>query len=152
MGPFFLWDHRQAKRNRHSAGGVLLEHLKAIALSFDLGEGDTFFWNTSPSWMVWNHLISALLHGTAIVCYDGSPTHPSPDTLWALAAEHRVTVLGTSPAYLRASAEAGLVPGRDHDLAALRQVASSGSPLPEQAYHWVADHVGARIRVNSTSG
>jgi acetoacetyl-CoA synthetase len=44
------------------------------------------------------------------------------------------------------------VPGRDHDLASLRQVASSGSPLPQQAYHWVADHVGARIRVNSSSG
>ncbi len=64
----------------HSTGGVLLEHLKAMSLSLDLGEQDTFFWYTSPSWMVWNYLVSALLAGARIVCYDGSPSYPSWDT------------------------------------------------------------------------
>src|SRR5260370_5029195 len=45
----------------HSTGGVLLEHLKAMSLGLDLGEQDTFFWYTSPSWMVWNYLVSGLL-------------------------------------------------------------------------------------------
>jgi acetoacetyl-CoA synthetase len=136
----------------HSTGGVLLEHLKAMSLSLDLGERDTFFWYTSPSWMVWNYLVSALLAGARIVCYDGSPSHPSWDTVWALAAEHRVTLLGTSPAHLRACAQAGVEPARDHDLSALRSLGSSGSALPADAYLWAADHVGRRVRVNSTSG
>ncbi len=136
----------------HSTGGVLLEHLKAMSLGLDLGERDTFFWYTSPSWMVWNYLISGLLVGARIVCYDGSPSHPSWDVLWALAAEHRVSLLGASPAYLNGCAEAGVEPARDHDLSALRQLGSSGSALPSHSYVWVADHVGRRVRVNSTSG
>ena len=63
----------------HSTGGVLLEHLKAIGLGLDLSARDTFFWSTSPSWMVWNYLVSGLLVGARIVCFDGSPTHPSLD-------------------------------------------------------------------------
>jgi acetoacetyl-CoA synthetase len=136
----------------HSTGGVLLEHLKATSLSLDLGEQDTFFWYTSPSWMVWNYLVSGLLAGARILCYDGSPSHPSWDTLWALAAEHHVTLLGTSPAHLRGCAQAGLEPARDHDLSALRSLGSSGSALPADAYFWVAEHVGRRVRVDSTSG
>jgi acetoacetyl-CoA synthetase len=136
----------------HGTGGVLLEHLKAMSLGLDLGERDTFFWYTSPSWMVWNYLVSSLLVGTTILCYDGSPSYPSWDTVWALAAEHRVTLLGTSPAHLRGCAQAGLEPARDHDLSALRSLGSSGSALPSDSYFWVAEHVGRRVRVNSTSG
>jgi acetoacetyl-CoA synthetase len=136
----------------HSTGGVLLEHLKALSLALDLGPGDTFFWYTSPSWMVWNYLVSGLLVGARIVCFDGSPTHPSFDTLWSIASEHRVTLLGTSPAYLRACEAAGIEPAMTYDLSALRSIGSSGSLLPAAAYRYVARHVGERIRVNSTSG
>jgi acetoacetyl-CoA synthetase len=136
----------------HSTGGVLLEHLKAMSFALDLGERDTFFWYTSPSWMVWNYLVSGLLAGARIICYDGSPSHPSWDAVWALAAEHRVTLLGTSPAHLRGCAQAGVEPARDHDLSALRSLGSSGSALPRDAYFWAADHVGRRVLVNSTSG
>jgi acetoacetyl-CoA synthetase len=136
----------------HGHGGVLLEHAKALSLHLELGSGDTFLWYTSPSWMVWNYQVSGLLTGSTIVCYDGSPTHPSPSALWQIAAEHRVTLLGVSPAYLLACAKAGIEPGADHDLSALAAVGSSGSALPAEAYGWVADHVGERVRVMSTSG
>jgi len=136
----------------HSTGGVLLEHLKAIGLGLDLSARDTFFWSTSPSWMVWNYLVSGLLVGARIVCFDGSPTHPSLDAVWSITAEHRVTLLGTSPAHLRACAAAGLQPGRAHDLSALRSIGSSGAVLPAAAYHYVAEHIGARVRLNSTTG
>jgi acetoacetyl-CoA synthetase len=136
----------------HSTGGVLLEHLKAMGLALDLGPGDTFLWYTSPSWMVWNYLVSALLVGARIVCFDGSPAYPSLDVLWSISAEQRVTLLGTSPTHLSACAAAGLRPGQAHDLSALRSIGSSGSVLPAAAYHYVADRVGSRIRLNSTTG
>jgi acetoacetyl-CoA synthetase len=136
----------------HAAGGVLLEHLKAMGLALDLGPRDTFFWYTSPSWMVWNYLVSALSVGSRIVCFDGSPTHPSVDLLWAIAAKYGATLLGTSPAHLKACAAAELRPMQTHDLSKLRSIGSSGSPLPPGAYHYVAQHVGRRVRVNSTTG
>src|SRR5260370_541816 len=60
----------------HGTGGGLLEPPKAMSLGPDLGEEDTFFWDTSPSWMGWNYLVSGLLVGARIVCSDGSPSHP----------------------------------------------------------------------------
>src|SRR5690606_269270 len=100
----------------HGHGGVLLEHLKAVALQSDIGPADTFFWFTSPSWMMWNFQVAGLLTGSTIVTYDGSPTAGSPDALWRLAAEVRATVLGTSPGYVLACIKAGSVPRADHDL------------------------------------
>ncbi len=71
----------------HGHGGVVLEHLKAIALQSDIGPDDTFFWFTSPSWMMWNFQVAGLLVGATIVCYDGSPAAPRPDALWKIAAD-----------------------------------------------------------------
>jgi len=133
----------------HGHGGVLLEHIKALTLHLELGPEDTYFWYTSPSWMVWNYQVSGLLTGATIVCYDGSP---SPAALWRITAEQRVTLLGVSPGFLLASAKAGIEPAAEHDLSALTTVGSSGSALPAEAYHWVAEHVGPDIRVVSTSG
>jgi acetoacetyl-CoA synthetase len=73
----------------HGHGGVVLEHLKALALQSDIGADDTFFWYTSPSWMMWNFQVAGLLVGATIVCYEGSPNHPKPDALWDIAACRR---------------------------------------------------------------
>ncbi|MEU2252687.1 acetoacetate--CoA ligase [Nocardia xishanensis] len=136
----------------HGHGGVLLEHLKAVALQSDIGEDDTFFWYTSPSWMMWNFQIAGLLVGATIVCYDGSPTYPAPDALWRIAAETRATVLGTSPGYVLACIKAGVVPRDEHDLAALRTVGITGSALPPSSALWLRDNVGEGVPVNSISG
>ncbi|WP_406465965.1 acetoacetate--CoA ligase [Streptomyces sp. NBC_00111] len=136
----------------HGHGGVLLDHHKLLGLHLDLGPGDRFFWYTTTNWMMWNLVVSGLLVGATIVLFDGSPAHPGPARLWELAAEHRTTVLGVSPGYLQSSAKAGLVPGRDLELSALRVLGSTGAPLPSQSYYWVRDHVGSRVQVASTSG
>ncbi|MFF2083285.1 acetoacetate--CoA ligase [Nocardia sp. NPDC058176] len=134
----------------HGHGGVLLEHLKALALQSDLGPDDTFFWYTSPSWMMWNFQVAGLLVGATIVCYAGSPAHPHPDALWDIASRVRATVLGTSPGYVLACVKAGSVPKRDHDLGALRLVGVTGSALPASSSIWLADNVGAPV--SSISG
>jgi len=136
----------------HGHGGVLLEHLKAVALHNDLGPDDRFWWYTTPSWMMWNYQVAGLLVGATIVCYDGSPSYPSTDALWRLAAEHGVTMLGTSPAYLAACAKAGVEPARDHDLLALRSLGVTGSTLPAPSYLWIAEHVGASVQTASITG
>ncbi|MGW5106402.1 acetoacetate--CoA ligase [Nocardia sp. NPDC004123] len=135
----------------HGHGGVLLEHLKALALHSDIGPDDTFFWYTSPSWMMWNFQVSGLLTGATIVCYDGSPGHPAPDALWALAARTRATVLGTSPGYILACEKAGARPALTHDLHALRQIGVTGAAFPASSSMWLRDNAGD-IPVSSISG
>jgi acetoacetyl-CoA synthetase len=134
----------------HGHGGVVVEHLKAVALQSDIGTEDTFFWFTSPSWMMWNFQVAGLLVGATIVCYDGSPTYPAADTLWQIAARVGATVLGTSPGYVLACEKAGSVPRADHDLSALRSVGITGSSLPPASALWLRDNVG--VQVASISG
>ena len=47
----------------HGHGGIVLEHLKMLALHQDLGPDDVFFWYTTTGWMMWNYLVGGLLVG-----------------------------------------------------------------------------------------
>ncbi|MEU4412616.1 acetoacetate--CoA ligase [Nocardia salmonicida] len=136
----------------HGHGGVLLEHLKAVALQSNLGPEDTFFWYTSPSWMMWNFQVAGLLTGSTIVTYDGSPTSGGPDALWRIAAQVGATVFGTSPGYVLGCIKAGSVPRADHDLSALRSVGITGSSLPVSSALWLNENAGEHVQVNSISG
>jgi acetoacetyl-CoA synthetase len=90
--------------------------------------------------------------GSAIVLYDGSPTHPHTDRLWQIVDDHDVSVFGTSAAYLLGCLKENLEVGRKFSLSALRTVGSTGSPLPAAGYHWVRDCVDPDVPVNSVSG
>ncbi len=73
-------------------GGILLEHLKALSLHFDLRAGDRFFWYTTAGWMMWNMVVSGLLlRDVTIVLYDGSPKYPSFAALWDMVDQLGVT-------------------------------------------------------------
>ncbi|WP_030250870.1 MULTISPECIES: acetoacetate--CoA ligase [unclassified Streptomyces] len=136
----------------HGHGGVLLEHLKTLALHSDLGPGDRLLWYTTTHWMMWNLVASTLLTGATTCTYDGSPApYTKVDRLWELAARHRVTVFGTSPQYLLGMAKFGIDPSA-HGLSAIRVVGCTGSALPASAYPWVRDHVGDRVLLASISG
>jgi acetoacetyl-CoA synthetase len=136
----------------HGHGGVVLEHLKAVALQSDIGPDDTFFWFTSPSWMMWNFQVAGLLVGATIVCYDGSANAPRPDALWNIAASVRATVFGTSPGYVLGCIKAEAVPRKDHDLSALRTVGITGSSLPPSSSLWLNDNAGEHVQIASISG
>jgi acetoacetyl-CoA synthetase len=136
----------------HGHGGILLEHLKMLALHHDLGPGDRFFWFTTTGWMMWNFLVSAPAVGAAIVLFDGNPGHPDLGGLWRLAAETGTTYFGTSAPFLLACRKAGLVPREIADLSALRGVGSTGAPLPAEGFTWVYDNVGGKLQLQSLSG
>ncbi|WP_330271615.1 acetoacetate--CoA ligase [Lentzea sp. NBC_00516] len=133
-------------------GGIVLEHLKMLGLHSDLGPGDRFFWFTTTGWMMWNYLVGALMVGTTIVLYDGSPAFPSLNTLWHLAEQHRVTYFGTSAPYVQSCLKEGLDPSSRYDLTGLRVVGSTGAPLTPEGFRWIASAVGKDVQIASVSG
>ncbi|MCY3971507.1 MAG: acetoacetate--CoA ligase [Acidobacteria bacterium] len=133
-------------------GGILVEHLKQLALHTDLGVGDRFFWYTTTGWMMWNYLVSGLLLGTTVVLYDGSPGWPDLLTLYRLADEESVTCFGVSAPFLMACRAAGLEPGRQFGFDALRAIGSTGAPLPAEGFDWVYEHVKSDVWLGSLSG
>jgi acetoacetyl-CoA synthetase len=129
----------------HGHGGILLEHLKMLALHHDLGPGDRFFWFTTTGWMMWNFLASGPAVGTAIVMFDGNPGHPDLSTLWTLPG---VTYFGTSAPFLMACRKAGLAV----EQGSIRAVGSTGAPLPPEGFAWVYETVGTDLQLQSLSG
>jgi acetoacetyl-CoA synthetase len=136
----------------HGHGGIVLEHKKSLALQMELTPSDRFFWFTTTGWMMWNLLIGGLLVGVPIVLFDGNPGHPDLGTLWRLAEKHRITLFGTSAPFLQACLKAGLRPGADNDLSAIRAIGSTGAPLSEDGFRWIGEAVGAHIQIGSMSG
>jgi acetoacetyl-CoA synthetase len=136
----------------HGAGGTLLQHLKELILHTDLKREDRIFYFTTCGWMMWNWLVSSLAVGATLVLFDGAPFHPDGNRLFALAAEERISIFGTSAKYIDAVKKAGLEPGRSHDLSALRAILSTGSPLVPESFDFVYRSIKADVHLASISG
>lgn len=136
----------------HGHGGIVLEHLKALALHMDLGPEDTFFWYTNTGWMMWNFLVSGLLVGAKIVLYDGSPNYPNDYAIWELAERTGITCLGVSGPYIHAQMKRGVVPAERYDLSRIATVGSTGAPLSPDGFSWLYSNVSSDLLVASISG
>jgi acetoacetyl-CoA synthetase len=136
----------------HGAGGTLLQHAKELVLHTDLTREDAIFYFTTCGWMMWNWLVSSLSVGATVVLYDGAPLAPAPEILWDMAERERISVFGTSAKYLALCEKEGLAPHRTHDLAALRTILSTGSPLAAPGYDYVARSIKPDVQLSSISG
>ena len=136
----------------HSQGGILLEHLKSLALHQDVGEDDRFFWFSTTGWMMWNYVLGMLPLGGTAVLFDGSPAHPDMETLWRFAADIGLTYFGVSAAFIQACMKANVAPSRDNDLSRIRGVGSTGAPLSPEGFTWIVDALGRSVPVGSMSG
>jgi acetoacetyl-CoA synthetase len=136
----------------HGVGGTLLQHRKEHLLHADLRPGDRVFFFTTCGWMMWNWLVSGLASGCTLVLYEGSPFAPDRDSLWRMAERERITHFGTSPKYLSALQKDGGAPGDQYDLAALRAVLCTGSPLAPEQFDFVYRAIKTDLHLASISG
>jgi acetoacetyl-CoA synthetase len=102
--------------------------------------------------MMWNWLVSALACEATLCLYDGSPFHPDGNALFDFADDAGFTFFGTSAKYIDACAKAGIEPARTHGLAALRTIASTGSPLVAESFDYVYAKVKRDVHLASISG
>ena len=135
-----------------SIGGVLLHQKKELVLHTDLKKEDTIFYFTTCGWMMWNWLTASLSVGATLVLYDGNPFYPGPDALWQMAQDEKITVFGTSAGYIEALKNAGVKPGSQFDLTPLKSVLSTGSPLSDENFEFIYDHVKSDLQLASISG
>jgi acetoacetyl-CoA synthetase len=137
----------------HGHGGVIVSAC-AGHLHLDLGAsysantfGERFHWYTATGWVMWNQQVGALLAGTTICLFDGSPSgakgKPDWRTLWAFAARHRVTWFGAGAAFFNSCRKAGIDVSNAGNLSAVRALGSTGSPLPAEVQQWGTDQFAA---------
>jgi len=136
----------------HSHGGVLLEHLKYMALHNDVHPGERFFWFSTTGWMMWNFTQASLLMGATMVLYDGSAGYPNIEAMWFYAQEAKMNHFGTSAPFIVACMKSDIHPNQDYDLSSIRSMGSTGSPLPPEGFDWVYQNIHNKVWLCSMSG
>ncbi len=136
----------------HGHGGILLEHLKKLALHTDLKAGDRYYWYSTTGWMMWNYNVSGLLVDATVVIYEGAPAWPDLMRQFRLIDEERINYFGTSAPFLLACRRAGISPRSELSLESLVGIGSTGAPLPVEGFEWVYEEVKPDVWLGSMSG
>jgi acetoacetyl-CoA synthetase len=136
----------------HGIGGTLLQHVKEHRLQSDIRAGDRIFYFTTCGWMMWNWLVSGIASGATLMLYDGSPFAPKESVLFDYAQEEKFTLFGTSAKYIDACKKAELNPAKTHDLASVRLMLSTGSPLAAESFDYVYEAIKQDLHLASISG
>jgi len=142
----------------HGHGGIIVSTCAGL-LHLDLGPsyssntfGERFHWYTATGWVMWNQQVGALLAGTTICLFDGSPSGGKGRTdwriLWAFAARHRVTWFGAGAAFFSSCRKANITLNDAGDLSAVRALGSTGSPLPADVQQWGTQQFAAINRAD----
>jgi acetoacetyl-CoA synthetase len=136
----------------HGAGGTLLQHLKEHQLQCDISADDVFFYFTTCGWMMWNWLVSGLASGATLVLYDGSPFAQEGGLLLDAIDREGITVFGTSAKFISALQKAAIKPATTHELATLKTILSTGSPLTHESFDYVYQDFKADVCLASIAG
>jgi acetoacetyl-CoA synthetase len=136
----------------HGTGGILLEQLKYATLHQDVKKGERCFWFTTTGWMMWNYIHGSLLAGGTMVLYDGHPAHPDRAKLWKLIDECSIHHFGISGSYIVSMMKSEINPKQEFNLASLRSIGSTGSPLPPEGFQWIYENVKHNVWLTSMSG
>jgi acetoacetyl-CoA synthetase len=135
-----------------SVAGVLINHLKELILHTDLKRKDKITYITSPSWMMWNWLVSSLAVGATIVIYDGNPIYPDWGKMWEIVEDEGITIFGCSATYINSIRSVNAVPKEKFNLDSLREISQTGSPLSAEGFEYVYTHIKSDLHFNSISG
>lgn len=136
----------------HSGAGLLIQHKKEQVLHCNLHEGERFFYFTTCGWMMWNWQVSGLASGATLVTYDGNPFYPQAERLIDLIDSETIAVFGTSAKYIDTCLKTGLKPRESHDLASLRLILSTGSPLLPASFDYIYSDWKTDMHLASISG
>lgn len=132
--------------------GVLLAHLRDLVLHSDLKREDRITYISSPSWMMWNWLTSSLAVGATVVLYDGNPNFPDWGNMWRLVQEEGISIFGCSATYINYLRSVNAKPGLNYNLASLREISQTGSPLSAEGFEWIYREIKQDLFFASISG
>ena len=126
---------------------AVVAHNATARLALDLRPDDVYWCTADPGWVTGTSygVIAPLTIGATLVVDEAE----FDATRWyETLARERVTVWYTAPTAVRRMMRSVEVSGLEHDLAALRFVASVGEPLNPEAVQWGVDTLGLPIHDN----
>ncbi|WP_092485660.1 acetoacetate--CoA ligase [Candidatus Ichthyocystis hellenicum] len=136
----------------HSAGGILLQHLKEHVLHADITRGSRVFYYTTCSWMMWNWLVGSLAAGATTYSYDGYPFAEKNRVFFRLMTEEKLTHVGLSAKWIHHCTAENIKPLKKHDLSSVRFFFSTGSVLSPDGFRYVYENFKKDVCLGSISG
>ncbi len=109
--------------------------------------GETMFTTSDIGWVVGHSYIvyGPLIYGMASVMYEGLPIRPDPGIWWKIVADHKVTVMFSSPTAIRVLKKQDPAYLRKYDVSTLRNLFLAGEPLDEPTARWISDALGVPV-------
>ena len=103
--------------------------------------GEAMFTASDIGWVVGHSYIvyGPLIHGMASVMYEGLPIRPDPGIWWKIVADHKVTVMFSSPTAIRVLKKQDPAYLTKYDTSTLRHLFLAGEPLDEPTARWISE-------------
>jgi acetoacetyl-CoA synthetase len=136
----------------HGTGGVLLQLLKEHQHHCDIRPDDRVFYFTTTGWMMWNWQMNALASNATLCLFDGSPFAPNASILFDYCDDEQITLFGVGAKYIDALNKQKADPKSTHKLASIRTITSTGSPLVDESFRYVYNHIKKDVHLASISG
>ncbi|KAK7462267.1 hypothetical protein VKT23_007868 [Stygiomarasmius scandens] len=136
----------------HTAGGVLINCKKDFHFGRDMRFGDTLFYYTTTSWMVFTAMLQVLSLGGRIILYDGSPFYPNVERFVKLISDVGSTVFGTSPRFISELQGRGIKPLDLAPFSTLHTLTITGAVVSAPVHTWAQEAFGERVYVHMPAG
>jgi propionyl-CoA synthetase len=109
--------------------------------------GETTFTTSDIGWVVGHSYVvyGPLIHGMTTILYEGLPTKPDPAIWWKIVADHRATVMFSSPTAIRVLKKQDAKYLTMHDVSSLRHLFLAGEPLDEPTWRWIQEGLGVPV-------
>lgn len=103
--------------------------------------GETMFTASDIGWVVGHSYIvyAPLIAGMTTILYEGLPIRPDAGIWWKIVADHKVSVMFSSPTAVRVLKKQDPAHLTRYDLSSLRHLFLAGEPLDEPTHRWIAD-------------
>ncbi len=126
---------------------AVVGHYATGLLALDLHPGDVFWCTADPGWVTGTSygIVAPLVHGVTMVVDEAEF---DAERWYETLERERVSVWYTAPTAVRMLMRHGAEAAHEHDLSALRFVASVGEPLNPEAVVWGQEALGLPIHDN----
>jgi acetyl-CoA synthetase len=123
---------------------AVVAHHATGSIVLDLHPDDVFWCTADPGWVTGTSygIIAPLTHGVTSVVVEADF---DAESWYQVLQDHRVSVWYTAPTALRMLMRAGADLPAEHDLSALRLVASVGEPLNAEVVLWAQGALGTPV-------
>jgi acetyl-CoA synthetase len=126
---------------------AVVAHHATSRFALDLHDGDVFWCTADPGWVTGTSygIVAPLTHRCTVVSYAGEF---DARAWYRLLQDQRVDVWYTAPTALRMLMRSGSGLAREHDLSALRHIASVGEALNPEVVTWGEEAYGRPVHDN----